>query len=169
MLTGRDGDLLGPQREWFFWEIITVVLCPLVVICVISWWWTGFSTLFRLVMFLGVSSLNHLLACPCLLCGWKMWWSSCKPYSPKSSVFPAGNHQITQARSIPHGQNYFLPCSCFIRQFSKNQLLTVAPAITDYGKCLGTCASAHDGKGNFAKISGERKNWASVVRKFLMG
>jgi len=50
----------------------------------------------------------------------------------------------------------------------KNRLLTIAPAITDCGKCLGTCACAHDGNENFAKMFVKRKNWASVVRKLLV-
>lgn len=166
---------LWPQRAQVFWRIITVVLCPLVVIFVISWQWPELASSLPSDLCFEESTLQ-ILSQP-VPASWVVGRPGDLVVNPSpqialhSQLWLAGDHQITQAQLILHGWNVFsfLCCSCFRRKFLKNKLPTIAPAITDYGKCLGTCACAHDGNGNFEKISVERKNWASVVRKFLMG
>ena len=168
---------LWPWREDhpYFWRIMTVVLCPLVVICVIGWQWSELA-----------SSLPSDLSCfeesPFQILPWPVP-ASCvvrrcadlvanpSPQSPlHSQLWLAADRQITWAKPFLYSQHVFslLPYSCFVRKFLKNRLLTIAPAITDCGKCLGTCACAHDGNENFAKMFVKRKNWASVVRKLLV-
>lgn len=145
------------SREQLCRKIISVVLCPLVVICGIGWLWLEFPSSpprswscfkespFQILSWPIPTSCvagrcGDLVVNPCpqSLLHSQLWWSS--------------NNMDKNL----HGQNdfSFLPCSCFIRKVLKNQLLTIACAATDYGKCLGQCCKeTSDGLECFCSLS----------------